>query len=104
MELRKRVGWWMDQDTCIGCDRRKDQLGYVNYISLGLPASRRKEPHAHNLTALLCEVCSNLFCVPDSYIQDRIDVRLKAARENCKCHTFFETQSGTPIAMMHSRS
>ena len=104
MELRKRVGWWMDQDTCIGCDRPREKLGYVNYIDVRPKAELRRQPHAHDVVVMLCEVCSNLFCAPDSYIQDRMDLRLQASRENCKCHTFFETQSNTSIAMMHSRS
>lgn len=104
MDSKKQIGWWMDRDTCIGCDRRVYELKHVNYIDMRPTASRRKEPHAHNLIVMLCEVCSNLFCATNSYIQDRMDLRIKAWRQNCKCHTFFETQSNTPIAMIHSRS
>ncbi len=104
MQDKKRFGWWMDQDTCIGCDRRADELGYVNYIDIRPSVILRKQPHAHDVIVMLCDVCSNLFCVPDSFIQKRMYARLDAWRENCKCHTFFETQSNTPIAMMHSRS
>jgi len=104
MQDKKRFGWWMDQDTCIGCDRRIDELEHVNYIDMRPKANVRKEPHAHNVIVMLCEVCSNLFCAPNSYVQDRMNARLEAWRENCMCHTFFETQSNTPIAMMHSRS
>jgi len=104
MATEKQIGWWMDRETCIGCDRHMDELEHVNYIDMRPNTSRRKESHAHNIIVMICEVCSNLYCAPDSYIPGRMEVRLRAWRENCKCHTFFETQSNTPIAMMRSRS
>ncbi len=104
MAAQKRIGWWMDQDTCICCDRHIHDLKSVYYVEMRPNASRRKEPHTHNTFVMLCEICFHLVAGSVAYIKERMHTRLKAWRENCRCHTFFETQSNTPIAMMHSRS
>ncbi len=100
----KRIGWWMDASTCIGCDRSAEELQHVNYIDMRPRRKLVKEPHAHNLIVMLCEGCSNLYVTQVPWIWERVKVRLIMARRNCKCETFFMTNSDTPIEMMHSRS
>lgn len=100
----KRVGWWMDVETCIGCDRHVEELQHPVYIDMRPKGKKKKEPHAHNLIVMLCSACTNIYLRPTSWVRKRMVERLKASRKNCKCETFFMTQSDTPIPMIHSRS
>ena len=100
----KGIGWWMDSSTCICCDRPEEELEFVNFLDMRRTGKATPKPHLHNIILMMCGVCLNLYVADVSWVHERVEMRILAAQQNCKCETFFTTQSDTPIEMMHSRS